>query len=317
MAKHRSKAILVAMTISITAPSISAAQFEAGETFSECENCPTMVVIPPGQFTMGSERGEFVLNEMRPETPVHPREIRHTFAAGQTEVTNEQFSMFVEATGYRPSQACTKWKGEVVLFGGDWTDPDYGRPPAPQEPVVCVSWYDAKAYTLWLSGKTGQRYRLLSEAEWEYVARAGTQSTWPWGENPDEACTYGNVFDFEAAQTDYAKENASWDPVNCSDGYERVAPVGSFPANAFGLHDLGGNVWEWNEDCSLWLYDEEDINEQPNQVDGECDRRSVRGGSWFSMISRHRPAFRGRDPENLASHIFGFRVARDIRESEQ
>ncbi|MEQ9446781.1 MAG: SUMF1/EgtB/PvdO family nonheme iron enzyme, partial [Rhodospirillaceae bacterium] len=68
----------------------------------------------------------------------------------------------------------------------------------------------------------------------------------------------------------------------------------------------------WNEDCSLWLYDDEDVNEQPNQVQGHCDRRAVKGGSWFSMISRHRPAFRGRDPENLSSHIFGFRVARDL-----
>lgn len=305
-------ALLTVLFASSLSASVSAADPAPGESFTDCETCPEMVVIPPGEFTMGSERGEFVLNETRPETPVHKRTIRFAFAAGKTEVSNAQFAEFIAATGYRPSTACTKWRGEVVMFGGDWSDPDYGRPPAPNEPVVCVSWHDAKAYTIWLSGKTGERYRLLSEAEWEYVARDGTQSTWAWGEDSDLACKTGNVFDLEAARTEYAKTSSSWEPVNCSDGFSRVAPVGSFPANGFGLHDLGGNVWEWNEDCSLWLYDDEDVNEQPNQVAGHCDRRSVKGGSWFSMISRHRPAFRGRDPENLASHIFGFRVARDL-----
>ena len=301
----------VFLAFSLT-PQTADAQVAAGETFKDCETCPEMVVIPPGSFTMGSERGEFVLGETRPETPVHQRTIRYAFAAGKTEVSNGQFAEFVAATGYRPSTACTKWRGEVVMFGGDWTDPDYDRPPQDNEPVVCVSWHDAKAYTIWLSGKTGERYRLLSEAEWEYVARDGTQTTWAWGDNPDLACKTGNVFDLQAAQTEYAKKSSSWEPVNCDDGFSRVAPVGSFPANGFGLHDLGGSVWEWNEDCSLWLYDDEDIDERPNQVQGHCDRRSVKGGSWFSMISRHRPAFRGRDPENLASHVFGFRLARDL-----
>ena len=289
------------------------AQTEPGSVFSDCDVCPDMVVIPPGTFIMGSERGEFVMGETRPETPVHPVTITRAFAAGRTEVTNREFGAFVAATGYRASQACTKWLGEVVVFGGNWTDPDYGRPPRDDEPVVCVSWLDAKAYTVWLSGKTGERYRLLSEAEWEYLARDGTQSTWPWGENPDLACRTGNVFDKQGATSDYAKANSSWDPVDCDDGFARVAPVGSFPPNSFGLHDLGGNVWEWNEDCSVRFYPEEAVDERPWQVQGEdCDRRSVRGGSWFSRVSRHRPAFRGRDPEPLASRIFGFRVARDL-----
>jgi formylglycine-generating enzyme required for sulfatase activity len=288
------------------------AQDAPGTIFNDCDDCPIMVVIPPDDFIMGSERGEFVLNETRPETPVHRVTIRRAFAAGQTEVTNGQFGAFVEATGYRPSQACTKWRGEVEMFGGNWTDPDYGRPPRKNEPVVCVSWLDAKAYTMWLSGKTGEKYRLLSEAEWEYVARDGTQTTWPWGEDPDEACKTGNVFDQSGATSDYAKEHSSWDPVNCDDGHTKVAPAGSFPANSFGLHDLGGNVWEWNEDCSILYYADDAVDERPHQEQGHCPRRSVKGGSWFSMISRHRPAFRGRDPEPLASHIFGFRVARDL-----
>ena len=292
------------------------AQNSAGDTFKDCETCPALVVIPPGTFTMGSERGEQVFTDLRPESPVHQRHIRQAFAMGRTEVTNAQFGAFVEETGYRPSQACTKWRGEVVMFGGNWTDPDYGRAPQADEPVVCVSWYDAKAFTVWLSGKTGKRYRLPSEAEWEYVARAGTQSMWSWGDDPDLACDHGNVFDELGTASDYAKEYGSWDAVQCKDGFARVAPVGSFPPNAFGVHDLTGNVWEWNEDCSLRFYPPEAVDERPTQVNGHCERRSVKGGSWFSRITRHRPAFRGRDPETLASHIFGFRVARDLSPAE-
>ena len=292
------------------------AQTQPGDTFSDCGVCPDMVVIPPGRFIMGSEEGEPIFDSIRPESPVHERTIRFAFALGRTEVTNAQFGAFVDATGYRPSQACTKWRGEVVMFGGNWTDPDYDQPPEPDEPVVCVSWYDAKAYTVWLSGKTGVRYRLPSEAEWEYVARAGTQSRWPWGENPDVACDAGNVFDVQGKASPYAQEYGSWDAVQCDDGFARVVPVASFPPNAFGVHDMTGNVWEWNEDCSLVFYPEDAVDERPTQVNGHCERRSVKGGSWFSRISRHRPAFRGRDPENLASHIFGFRVARDLETSD-
>ena len=309
--------VLLGLTVltSLLYSNLVFAAYEAGNQFSDCENCPIMVVVPSGEFTMGSNRGEFVLGKTRPETPVHRRYIEKPFAAGKTEVSNAQFKYFIDATNYRPSHACTKWRGKVIKFDGNWQNPDYGRAPRSNEPVVCVSWYDAKAYTIWLSGKTNKKYRLLSEAEWEYVARDGTQTVWPWGDNSDKACQIANVFDQLASETAYAKQYASWDPVNCEDGFMKVAPVGSFPANKFGLHDLIGNVWEWNEDCSELYYKDNKLNEAPNQVTGHCMRRSVKGGSWFSKISRHRPAFRGRDPENLASHIFGFRVARDLTQN--
>lgn len=304
--------LFICLTLGLVWSAGARAQTGPGATFQDCETCPEMVVIPPGSFTMGSERGERVFDDIRPEGPVHTRTIRSAFGLGKFEVTNEQFAAFIDATGYRPSSACTKWRGEVVMFGGDWMDPDYGRPPQAEEPVVCVSWHDAKAYTLWLSGKTGEKYRLPSEAEWEYAAKAGSAATWPWGEDDRQACAYGNVFDQQGPTSTYAQEYASWDPLNCDDGYARVAPIGAFPPNAFGVHDMGGNVWEWAEDCSLRFYDENDVDERPNQVQGLCERRSVKGGSWLTRISRHRPAFRGRDPETLASHIFGFRVARDL-----
>ena len=306
---------LILSLVMVSSVFSAVAQNNPGTVFTDCEICPEMVVIPPGSFIMGSEEGEPIFDTIRPESPVHERVIRAAFALGRTEITNAQFGAFVIETGYRPSQACTKWRGEVVMFGGNWMDPDYGRSPASNEPVVCVSWHDAKAYTVWLSGKTGARYRLPSEAEWEYVARDGSQSSWPWGEDPEGACDEGNVFDVNGKISPYAKEFGLWDAVRCNDGFSRVAPVASFSPNAFGVHDMIGNVWEWNEDCSLVHYPEDAIDERPTQVNGHCDRRSVKGGSWFSRISRHRPAFRGRDPEDLASHIFGFRVARDLEPS--
>lgn len=280
--------------------------------FRDCAECPEMLIIASGEFEMGSEETTEVIGQERPEGPVHHVTIRRPFALGKTEVTNRQFEAFVKATEYTPSDACSKWRGEVVKFGGDWRDPDYGREPLPEDPVVCVSWFDAKAYVQWLAEKTGKPYRLPSEAEWEYSARGGSKTTWPWGKGAEHVCRHANVFDQEGAATEYAREYVTWSGEPCSDGHGRVAPVGSFEPNPFGLHDMIGNVWEWVEDCSLWLYPESASTEEPVQVKGDCEKRAVRGGSWLTRIDRQRPTFRGRDPEALASHIFGFRVARDV-----
>ncbi len=280
--------------------------------FKDCELCPKMVVIPPGEFQMGSDFTEEVLGLIRTEGPVHKRKINNSFAVGMFEVSNKEFKYFIDSTNYRPSQSCTKWKGQVIQFNGNWLDPDYERKPKDNEPVVCVSWYDAKAYTVWLSGITNQKYRLLSEAEWEYIAKDKKNHTWSWGNNASDACKYSNVFDIDGTTSSYAKKFATWQPTNCSDGFARVAPVGSFTPNSFGVYDITGNVWEWIEDCSETEYKSGQLDEKPNQVRGHCEKRSVKGGSWLSKISRHRPSFRGRDPENLSSHIFGFRIAKDL-----
>jgi formylglycine-generating enzyme required for sulfatase activity len=304
-------ACLAVLSAGTTAGTTSADKPAVGESIQHCTECPEMVVVPAGSFIMGSDHLEPVAGERRPEGPIHKVEIENAFAVGKYEITNAQFNAFVTATTYQPSSKCTKWRGplEVQPFKGDWRDPDYGRPPLPEEPVVCVSWHDAKAYVQWLADKTGKPYRLLSEAEWEYTARAGQQTTWPWGDDPDGGCAMANVYDLDGAERDKAFNFAGWDPVNCSDGFGGVAPVGSKQPNAFGLYDMTGNVWEWNEDCSFRFYDPAAATGAAVQADGACDRRAVRGGSWFSQISRHRLSFRGRDPEALASHIFGFRVA--------
>jgi formylglycine-generating enzyme required for sulfatase activity len=277
----------------------------AGSTFKDCPDCPVMIVVPPGRFAMGYDGGE----PERYEGPVREVTIPRAFAAGQTEVTVAQFRRFVTATGYQAARGCYAWDGKVATLNKDasWEDPGYGRRPRPAEPAVCVDWRDASAYVQWLATLTGQPYRLLTEAEWEYAADAGSEARFPWGEVTSRACPYANVFD----QSGAGATTAAIEPVDCDDGHAGVAPVGSFAPNAFGLQDMVGNVWEWVADCYQMPYPAEPVNgsavERP-----DCDRRSVKGGSWITEIERQRPTFRGRDPIDRVSQVFGFRVARDL-----
>lgn len=288
---------------------------EAGAVIRDCADCPELVVIPPGSFQMGSDHMEQMRDdELRPEGPIRTVSIEQPFAAGRFEVTNAEYATFVAATGYVPTNACVTWGGRDPVDGVNWTDPRIGPDPASNDPVVCVDWNDAKAYTLWLAGKTGQRYRLLTEAEWEYAAKAGSDAVWPWGEDERRICEYGNVFDQSGLDEPRSRSNsnAAARAASCDDGYMLVAPVGQFKPNTFGLYDMIGNVWEWTEDCSLMLYLDGPIDGSAYQAVGACEKRAVRSGSWRSRISRHRPTFRGRDPAGLAYYIFGFRVARDL-----
>jgi formylglycine-generating enzyme required for sulfatase activity len=293
-------ALLAACTTTTTTPR------EAGSRFRDCPDCPEMVVVPAGEFEMGFDGGE----PERYEGPVRQMRIERSFAAGLTEVTVAQFRDFVEATGYEAAQGCYWWDGQNAEMrdNGSWRDPGYGRPPRDDEPVACVDWTDSKAYVDWLAKKTGKPYRLLSEAEFEYAADAGSTATWPWGNDPDAACTWANVFDLDAAER---LPESPVVPVNCRDGQPDVALVGQFPVNAFGLHDMVGNVWEWTEDCYVMPAPDGPLDGSP-VVTEECDRRSVKGGSWVTGIQRQRPTFRGRDPVDRVSSSFGLRVARDL-----
>ena len=282
----------------------------AGASFQDCRDCPAMVVIPPGRFTMGVDGGE----PQRYEGPVREMAVPYAFAVGRYEVTHGQYETFVAATGYAGTPGgCSAWDGAKQTLSRDpatsWRNPGYGRPPADNEPVACVSWNDAKAYVAWLTVVTGQAYRLLTEAEWEYVARAGSGSTsrFAWGEDPEEACRHANVYDASAALP-----TIPWAPLKCSDGHAGVAPVGQFLPNAFGLYDVTGNLWEWVEDCYAMPHPADAPRDGRAQLAVGCDRRAVKGGGWRTDIRRQRPAFRGRDPDVFLSQIFGFRVARDL-----
>lgn len=280
---------------------------DAGTVFRDCPDCPDLVVIPPGRFRMGAEGGE----EGRPEGPVREVRIGSAFAAAVTEVTQEQFAAFVVATGRDMPGGCRVWDGAEWQYpaGADWTNPGYGRVPFAEEPVTCVSWLDARDYAAWVAKRTGKPYRLLTEAEWEYVARAGTTGEFPWPAGDAAApCAAGNVYDASGARANHF----DWEPFACDDGYGLASPVGSFAANAFGLKDVLGNVWEWTADCYAAPYPASPVDGSAVTITGDCARRTVRGGSWISRPSRQRVSFRGRDPEDARFSFFGIRVARDL-----
>ncbi|HQW09092.1 MAG TPA: formylglycine-generating enzyme family protein [Steroidobacteraceae bacterium] len=282
-----------------------AAAHVAESEFRDCEDCPTMVVVNGGSFRMGSLEGE----EGRSEGPIHDVTIGYSFAVGKFEVTNGQFARFAKETGYKQEKNCIIWTGKwEALPDSSWRNPGYGRAPTENEPVGCVSWHDAKAYIAWLSRVTSKAYRLPTEAEWEYFARAGSSTRFPWGDDADDICKRVNLFDVAGEKA----SELSYTPAKCDDGYPFTAPVGSFPPNAFGLHDVIGNVWEWVEDCYIVPYPPGYSDGRSFQVGGQCERRSIRGGSWITTPSRQRPAFRGRDPAEVVFVPFGFRVVRDL-----
>lgn len=280
-----------------------------GAVFQDCPDCPEMVVVPPGSFIMGFDGG---VSEERYEGPVREIAIDYAFALGTKEVTYAEYEQFVTSTSHKSGTGCASWNGETWYHteGADWRDHGNGTDIYPNEPVACVTWYDVKAYTLWLKAKTGKPYRLPSEAEWEYASRAGIEGPYAWGEDPNGGCEVANHYDVSG--TDPKQPHV---PVACDDGFAGVAPVGSLEPNAFGLYDMIGNVWEWVEDCYIMPIPNEPTDGGAVQASGHCDRRAVKGGAWSSALSWQRPTFRGRDPLDRISHIFGVRVARDL-ESE-
>ena len=259
-----------------------------GEYFRDCAACPEMVVVPAGSFMMGSP--ESSSEALSWEMPHHPVTIGYEFAVGVYEVT------FVEWDACADGGGC----GGYSPYDSGW-----GRG---SRPVIHVSWEDAREYVRWLSRETGEEYRLLTEAEWEYVARAGTQTERYWGESETGQCRYGNGYD----RTGHAELERDWmDPVACSDGYARTAPVGLFEPNGFGLYDVLGNVYEWTQDC--W---NESYSGAPADgsawSSGDCSQRVMRGGSWgFSQLNL-RSAYRFWNSAGVGRWVLGFRVARTI-----
>ena len=300
--------LLLALILGLTIDSSQADEPAPPTTFRDCDQCPEMVVAPPGKFVMGSE-GEV---DGRPMGPPHEVRIAQPFAMGKTEVTNQQYLDFVTATGYEMAPGCRgRIDGEWAMDPqAHWTDLRLGQASDPQHPVACVSWLDARAYLAWLSEISGQPYRLPSESEWEYAARAGSSVDYPWGDDPHEGCANANMYDLSAD----AVHDFGWGLINCDDGYPTLAPVGQFQPNRFGLHDVTGNLWEWVEDCYEVLYPD-DIPTDGSAYGlppGQCEYRSVRGGSWITNPEWQRLPFRGRDPETVRYSFFGFRVARSL-----
>ncbi len=281
------------------------------ETVQDCSHCPELVSVPAGRFVMGAAPGEedaehlleSFRNRSEPQRPVAVR----TFLAGRYEVTRAQYRVFEEASGHH-ARRCFRWTGaEFVLDAKtDWRNP--GFPQDDRHPVTCVSWQDAQRYVDWLSATTGKRYRLLSEAEWEYAARAGTRTARYWGDRADAVCRYANGAD--RATRERVADAINWSAADCDDGHPYTAPVGQFAPNAFGLYDTLGNVCELTADCWSGNYRDAPSDSRP-RTDGDCYMRAVRGGSWDDSPVALRAAYRVGSPVVVRLYSRGFRVARD------
>ena len=260
-----------------------------GRVFSDCSVCPEMVVVPPGTFAMGSPESE--AGRQDDEGPRRYVTIAEPLAVGVHEVTFAEWD------------ACARGGG----CGGRIPDDEgWGRG---DRPVINVSWDDAEAYTRWLLERTGRAYRLPSEAEWEYVARAGTETARYWvGAGPAQ-CRRANGADaaYRSIFPDTEVTLAS-----CDDGYGRgTAPVGTFLPNTWGLHDVLGNVWEWTADCWNEDYTGAPANGSARRS-GDCSHRMVRGGSWYDSPEFLRSANRSRNQTGDRIVNIGFRVARTV-----
>jgi formylglycine-generating enzyme required for sulfatase activity len=282
------------------------------EHFRDCDGCSEMIVLPSGKYMMGATEEEFRgKDEYRfmytIETPRHEATVK-TFALGKFDVTRGQFAAFAEETGFN-GKGCYIFDGKQWLtdMRADWRNPGFQQTDS--DPVVCVSWNDAQKFIDWLNSKLpkteARKYRLPTEAEWEYAARAGTVTATYWGDNPLDQCKYENTRDQSARVLGTTAPIA-----DCTDGYVETAPVGSFKSNPWGLFDMLGNVNEWVADCSEIGYSAHSTK----QIDSSrlCLSRSLRGGSWATIPIGIRSAMRIGMRSDIRQSIFGFRLATDL-----
>ena len=311
-------AVLVAQLFQAEPGRAQGVSLAAGASFRDCAQCPEMVVIPAGTFDMGStpaqSRAAGVREDLAPrEWPARRVNIARPFAIGRYEVTRAEYAAFVRATERSDGEACITWNGATrkweSVTGASWRRP--GFPQADDHPVGCLDLQDAMAYVAWQSTTTGQRYRIPTEAEWEYVARAGTTTMQTWGNGFAGVCAHANASELSRAEVHGGLEDEPTRFFNCRDGFVYTAPVGSFPPNPFGLYDVIGNVWEWVEDCYFATYQGAPGDGSAWLVE-DCDRRVVRGGGWFSRVWFVRPAGRSREEPEYRSTTLGLRVVREL-----
>lgn len=255
----------------------------------DCPQCPELAMLPAGSFTMGSPDDE--AGRQADEGPLHTVTFSAPFAVSRFHITVAEWTAFAKETGLilkdgdtRPGRECKAGK------------PRY--PQTPRHPVVCLDFHDAQAYIEWLARKTGKPYRMISEAEWEYAARAGSAGPFPF------------PFDDERNYAIYSHANTYGD----KDGYSHVAPVGSFPANAFGMHDMHGNVHEWVADCLHENYVGAPKNGSAWMEDngGDCRWHQIRGNDWIEPSVFSRSANRNDRAPSIRGDWISFRVVRPL-----
>lgn len=315
--------ILIVGALALAPSAMAAEKHAVGSAFRDCETiCPEMVVIPAGNAVLGSTDEETTREDItsghfvKRDKPQYTVTIARPLAIGKYEVTLGQYRAFAKETNRPDFGSCwiynsaegAKFSYESAV-GVSWHDlksPIFKQTET--DPVACVSWADAKAYTAWLTAKTGKTYRLMSESEWEYAARAGAKTARFWGNGREEACQYANVGDMTAAKA-FGWPNDPDYHFMCSDGYVYTAPAGSFKPNAFGLHDMAGNVYEWVQDCFNETNDGA-LTDGSARETGDCRQRMLRGGGLGYYPRYMRLAFRIGFEE--ASFLIGFRIAREL-----
>ena len=278
-------------------------QPQPGDEIRDCPDCPRLVVVPPGVFEMGSPADVGADDEAARHRVVIPESI----AIGIYEVKRGEFLKFLDATDRLAGGSCWQYDGVARKEGRGPVDPGFAQ--GEDEPIVCASWTDAQAYVEWLSQETNQRYRLLSEAEWEYAARGGTDTARYWDDAGSGACDnangadnslksrYGDWFDLTAA---------------CDDGSAHTSEAGRYGANEFGLHDMLGNAREWVEDCWHPNYDGAPEDGGAWTEGGNCGLRVLRGGSWLDGPGGVRSSTRDKSTPDVRFNANGFRIARAL-----
>jgi formylglycine-generating enzyme required for sulfatase activity len=289
----------------VTTPAVATSASVPGTVFRDCPDCPEMVVVPAGNFTMGSSASEKSwaashgesLESVDDESPQHQVSLR-SFALGRYDVTRGEYAALVRETGYPAGDGwgldSFKWNKQA---GVSWQNPGFSQ--TERDPVVCASWQDARASISWLNGNMRRlastpadgTYRLPSESEWEYAARVGTTTRFWWGDD-----------DGSAAEHAWYKGNSGG----------QTHPVKSKPANPFGLYNMVGDVWQWTEDCYADSYANAPTDGSPAETGDAC-LRVDRGGSWFYPAVHLLPAARERNPADYRDIIImGFRLARTL-----
>ena len=246
--------------------------FKPGQVFRDCPECPELAVVPAGIYIMGLN------GKSKKSKPPHRVNITKPFALGRFEVTFDQWQACVDDDGCKREPDDHKWGRE-------------GRP------IINITWFDAKRYLEWISKKTGKTYRLPTEAEWEYADRAGTTSTWWWGDEVGN--NNANCKDCKSEWSDGGTQPHG------------TAPVGSFKPNPFGIHDTAANVFEWVEDC--WNKSHENApTDGTARTQGNCRYRVIRGGSFYYYSKVARADYRAKNPPGVKSYWLGFRVLREL-----
>ncbi|MDD0971747.1 MULTISPECIES: formylglycine-generating enzyme family protein [Pseudomonas] len=264
-----------------------------GKVFKDCKDCPEMVVLPTGTFTMGTPEDE--VGREPDEGPMHPVTFAKPLAISRFQVLKGEWFAYLKDTGYqmpdgddRPGRAC---KAGVPDYAGS----DPRKQYTDKHPAVCMNFAEANDYVAWLSKKTGQQYRLVSESLREYAARGGTTGPFPF------------PFD-EGKEYSIAKHANTY---GAADGYNFTAPAGSFPPNAFGVYDMHGNVYEWTADCYNENYEGAPSDGSAWET-GKCQFKRIRGNDWGEAPVFSRSGNRNALAPDERGDWIGFRVARDL-----